>query len=623
MATTVSLQKVFAASTTYITDHESNYTKIESAINSIYGMVQGQSAISGSADQRLSELYDRNGIFGKASYKPVAATLSPSPYNMTVAAGAYWSGAEYRNSAVSTTIALLSFSTGTLYLNVPAGGLPTVTTSAGGDTAWQFAWDATTKVVSSVALYSTCDILFDGDDYNAAISGYDSLDARLDAIAAGSTFLPGQYAERSAAHSGLNFGYYGGLVHNDNVVTATVDGTVLLTNAVLNYIEVNISTGAVTANTSGFTTGRIPLFTVTPSGGSIAAVVDKRTWARGGGAGSHSQNTDVGTDAAEFKLLRTVTGTPSSDGFLKVERGTSPDVSLKWNETLDKWQYTNDGTTFSDIGSGSGVDLGAQGLTKYKALADPTLILEQLAGSTDGAYVQKNMGSSGDGYITDAPQGVAALVLRVAFWDTTPSSTVNIKFKQYGAISSPLKAYTVWGGTAEHSGYLSTIVIPGDDGNTSSPTIGYEYLKTASGAGNCNVRVWLMGYYIRVTGVGTQTKAFTSTGNVATANSSTNFNKTSFLNRGLVYLLKLTETGGVSTGTYNIEIYSKDTFLAADLLYQATGISSTANSRIYTDRLPFMYLDSDSTNELHIKIVNNDATNNMTFTFALTAEQFL
>jgi hypothetical protein len=622
MATTVSLVKVFAASASYVADHESNYTKIEAAINSLYSSVQGTASSVG-ADVRLNEIYDRNGIIGKASYKPVAATLSPSPYNMTVAAGSYWSGSEYRTS-LQTTIALLSFSTATLYLNVPTGGIPTVTTSATADTAWQFSWDASTHVVSSVIFYSsTCDILFDGDDYNAAISGYDSLDARLDAIAAASTFLPGQYAERSAAHSGLNFGYYGGLVHNDNVVTSTSDGTVALTNATTNYVEVNVSTGAVTANTSGFTSGRIPLFTVVTSGGAISTVTDKRTWARGGGTGSHAQNTDIGTDSADFKLLRTVTGTPSSNGSFTIERGTSPDVSLRWNETTDKWQYTNDGTTFNDMGSGSGIDLGAQGLTKYKALDDPILILEQLAGSTDGAYVQKNLGPSGDGYISDAPQGVAALVLRVAFWDSAPGSTINIKFKQYGAVSSPTKSYTVWGGTSEHSGYLSTLVIPGDNGNTSSPTIGYEYLKTASGSGTCNVRVWLMGYYIRVTGVGTQTKAFSSASNVAAANTSTSFNKTSFVNRGLVYLLKLTETGGTSTGTYDVNIYAKDTFLAADLLYSATGISSTANSRIYTDRLPFMYLDSDNTSELHIKITNNDATNNMTFTFALTCEQFL
>ena len=622
MATTISLVKVFGGSTTYIADHEQNYTKLENAVNDLYASF-GTTG-SAAADLRVSELYDRNGIFGKASYKPVAATLSPSPYNLTIAAGAYWSGSEFRKAPSSTLIALLPFATATLYVNVPTGGSPTVTTSAGADTVWQFDWNDSTHVVNNVTFYSsTADYLFDGDDWIASITGFDSLDARLDALAAGSTFLPQQYAERSAAHSGLNFGFYGGQVHNDNVVTTTADGTVLLTNAATNYVELNISTGAVTANTTSFTAGRIPLFTVTTSGGAISVVTDKRTWARGGGAGSHAQNTDVGTDATDFKLNRLHAGAPASNVSLSVERGSSPDVAIRYNESTDKWQFTNDGSTYQDMGDGTAADMGAQGLTNYVALENPTLIVEELTQSTDGAYEQFNIGPSGLNYISDAPQGVAALVLRVAFWDSAPGSGVNVKFRKYNSIAAPLKAYTVWGGTAEHSGFLSTIVIPGDDGNLTTPTIGFEKLITASGASTANLRVWLMGYYKRVTGVGSQTKDKSWTGNTVNSSSSQSLNKTDFVNRGLVYKLKITETGGTSTGTYDVAIYSKDTFLAADLKYSALGISSTASSRVYTDNLPWMYLDDDSTSELHIKITNNDGAQNMTFTIQLVAEQFL
>ena len=47
------------------------------------------------------------------------------------------------------------------------------------------------------------------------------------------------------------------------------------------------------------------------------------------------------------------TSAPSQNGGIEIERGTSTNVSLRWNETTDKWQYTNDGTNFSDIGSSS------------------------------------------------------------------------------------------------------------------------------------------------------------------------------------------------------------------------------------------------------------------------------
>ena len=48
-------------------------------------------------------------------------------------------------------------------------------------------------------------------------------------------------------------------------------------------------------------------------------------------------------------------GTPSQNAGIEVERGTSANVDIRWNETTDKWQFTNDGTTYVDIGSGGDV----------------------------------------------------------------------------------------------------------------------------------------------------------------------------------------------------------------------------------------------------------------------------
>lgn len=52
-----------------------------------------------------------------------------------------------------------------------------------------------------------------------------------------------------------------------------------------------------------------------------------------------------------------VTGSPTLDSGIEVERGTSDNVSIRWNETTDKWEFTNDGTTYSELGSGSGASL--------------------------------------------------------------------------------------------------------------------------------------------------------------------------------------------------------------------------------------------------------------------------
>jgi hypothetical protein len=48
----------------------------------------------------------------------------------------------------------------------------------------------------------------------------------------------------------------------------------------------------------------------------------------------------------------TTAGAPSSNASIKVERGTSPDVEIRWNETTDAWEYTIDGSSYEQIGSG-------------------------------------------------------------------------------------------------------------------------------------------------------------------------------------------------------------------------------------------------------------------------------
>lgn len=44
-----------------------------------------------------------------------------------------------------------------------------------------------------------------------------------------------------------------------------------------------------------------------------------------------------------------VTGTPTLNSGIQVNRGTSPNVLILWNESITKWQITNDGTTYGNI----------------------------------------------------------------------------------------------------------------------------------------------------------------------------------------------------------------------------------------------------------------------------------
>tara|TARA_S200002703_G_scaffold106091_2_gene92024 strand:+ start:694 stop:1575 length:882 start_codon:yes stop_codon:yes gene_type:complete len=48
-------------------------------------------------------------------------------------------------------------------------------------------------------------------------------------------------------------------------------------------------------------------------------------------------------------LNKDVTGSPSENAGLEVERGSATNVKFRWNETTDKWQFTEDGTTFYNL----------------------------------------------------------------------------------------------------------------------------------------------------------------------------------------------------------------------------------------------------------------------------------
>ena len=57
----------------------------------------------------------------------------------------------------------------------------------------------------------------------------------------------------------------------------------------------------------------------------------------------------------EIILNSNASGAPTLDGKLTINRGSSSNVTLLWNETADKWGWTDNGTTyyyFEDLRSG-------------------------------------------------------------------------------------------------------------------------------------------------------------------------------------------------------------------------------------------------------------------------------
>ena len=65
------------------------------------------------------------------------------------------------------------------------------------------------------------------------------------------------FGNRESTTTGLTWGYYGGDLEVDGVITAIAEGTLALTLSQTNYVEATRA-GVVSANTTGYTRGPDP-----------------------------------------------------------------------------------------------------------------------------------------------------------------------------------------------------------------------------------------------------------------------------------------------------------------------------------------------------------------------------
>ncbi len=100
------------------------------------------------------------------------------------------------------------------------------------------------------------------------------VNALLDAASPATT-----YGRRASTTSGLTWGYYGGKVSLAGVITAIANGTVTLTASTTNYVEAHPDTGAVSKNTTGFTAGYLPLYTIVTNASAVTSYTDQRALA--------------------------------------------------------------------------------------------------------------------------------------------------------------------------------------------------------------------------------------------------------------------------------------------------------------------------------------------------------
>ena len=94
--------------------------------------------------------------------------------------------------------------------------------------------------------------------------------AYFDAVSPASNF-----GRRQSTTSGLTWGYYGATITVDGALTQIANSTVALTASTTNYVEATRA-GVVSKNTTGFTAGSIPLYSVVTGASTVTSYTDYR-----------------------------------------------------------------------------------------------------------------------------------------------------------------------------------------------------------------------------------------------------------------------------------------------------------------------------------------------------------
>jgi len=140
-------------------------------------------------------------------------------------------------------------------------------------------------------------------------------------------------------------------------LTATIaaDSVALGTDTTGNYVaNLTQGTGVTITNNSG--EGATPTISIgqnvsTSSSVSFNTITVGNLVVTGSQTSTSQANLNVADSI--ITLNSNVTGAPTLNAGVKIERGTSPDVDIRWNETLDRWEATADGSTYTQIAAGA------------------------------------------------------------------------------------------------------------------------------------------------------------------------------------------------------------------------------------------------------------------------------
>ena len=178
-------------------------------------------------------------------------------------------------------------------------------------------------------------------------------------------------------------------------------------------------------------------------------------------------------------LNSNVTGSPTTNAGIEVERGTSANVSLRWNETSDKWEITEDGSTYLQIATAS--DVSAVTIASLNDIADvsaSTAAAGDFLKYNGAAWINDpiNLGTDTVGnYVNDITAGTGVSVTHTPGEGSSPTVAINATLDNLSNVTAPspsdgqflkyVSASSAWVPAA-----VPTINALDDIGNVNAPT---------------------------------------------------------------------------------------------------------------------------------------------------------
>lgn len=160
-------------------------------------------------------------------------------------------------------------------------------------------------------------------------------------------------------------------------------------------------------------------------------------------------------------LNSNATGAPSTNAGIEVERGSSANVDIRWNETTDTWQITEDGTNYYDIATSS--DIAAVNISTLDNIGDVTI-----TSNASGHFLKWNgsawvndaidLGTDTAGnYVSDITAGTGITVTHTPSEGSSPTVAISSSYAGQNTITTLGTVSTgTWNGTEVGVSYGGT-----------------------------------------------------------------------------------------------------------------------------------------------------------------------